>query len=271
MVASAGGRPARMPDMSERRRSTAHAKGEHQLSEHALVLGPELFPVERPICAMAEDIRAVRQRGHIYILCGEAHPYVYNAPEIIEALRFAHDDRQATIVVLTGPMLLVPDGEAQHNGLITLFDDRKLTGLYHRPRRLPTSHFRVVETESYRRYYSECVHPPLLEMEKRACENFDRFDDEQVDALATKAVRELKYLKKQAVDHKTAAHQDLLLITTPTKLGLLMDRAWERDLPIEYLDSGELRALQSSGEQWLTPIREYRERLKARARIPATI
>jgi hypothetical protein len=268
MVVPAGDRSAEAPVMNARHRSTDLFTSARVAQQ--LVLGPEVYPVDDPICTMKREIGAVCESGKIYIVCGEAHPDVYNEDGVLEAFSIAHG-RNAKITVLTGPILLVPDGEREHNGLITLFD-AGIIRLYHRPRRLAASHFRVVETGAQPLYYSECAHPPLLDVSQRTCENFDHFAPEQFKALAEKAIRDFTHLKKRsgAVDHKTASSKGQLLVTTPKKLDLLMERAWEQNLPIEYLDAEELQALQPADEPWLMPIRAYRERLTSQKHEPAT-
>ena len=268
MAVSAEYRPERGTVMSDRPRSPDDRDVPSDPTS-PFVLGPERWPVRDPLRAMVDDIRAVRQGGTIRILCGEAHFAIYDSQELRDALWYARHERKATTIVVSGPILLVRDGDSARPALLDLLRDKLISALYHRPHRAAVSHFRVVDTDDVPRYYAEGPHLPLLPVEQRTCANFDGLAPEYLSALAFRASESFEVWRDRSIEHHLAKKQRLPLLATEDDLARLVRLAWDRQMTLDNLASDELRALQPPGERLLYTLAEHHKRLKSRIQIHA--
>lgn len=131
---------------------------------------PEWLPVSDPVGRLTNDLLAVRPGGAVFVLCGEAHPDVYNDDRVLETMRYIARTSGAEIQVSTGPLLLVD--QCGGNGLLQLAADGVIRRLYHRPNRGHVFHFRLVETvDGAYRFYREGVHAALQPLASRLALN----------------------------------------------------------------------------------------------------
>ena len=236
-----------------------HTPVPRSLSQADADQSADWLPVERPLEAIVEDMRHVRDNGVIALYCGEAHPDVYGARTFIETAHDMVEVRKARITAITGPVLLVPDDEHEQHGLLQLLKGGKLTGLYHRRARFATGHFRVVETDGYFRYYREHTHLPVECVEDRTCENLLRLTPEEVHVQAKDALKSFHQWKSLAVRHDQARAENLPLISTPSKLKELVENLTERGIDFNYLGPHEIVQEASKVKKGLVaPLSDFR-------------
>ncbi|MDI6736589.1 MAG: hypothetical protein QME42_10455 [bacterium] len=96
-----------------------------------------------------EGIMSVKRKGNIKILCGEGNHRVYNESQMIDAFRYAKNEKEAVIHVIIGPIVSTDDkGE---NWLLKLEEEKMIDKIYYRPQRGVLFHFGVFEKEGTRK------------------------------------------------------------------------------------------------------------------------
>jgi hypothetical protein len=214
---------------------------EHSRSALSLPWGP----VSDPITALVDDLKAVRSGGTIRILSGEASPFVYNHPAVIEAATYAKQQRAAKLRINVGP-ILVTDGSA-FNGVLQLSRTGILDSLTSRPARGHTSHFRIVDIENGYRYYEESPHEPLAPRERRK-----RL---LVEQLPEGHVMELSEAHRVEFDRLTTANgqYERPLLMTPFGLQEITKITKRKRQNFNSLTGPELRTLLEHAEgPWAT-------------------
>jgi len=201
---------------------------------------PEWRHVTDPLEDLISDLLAVRKGGKIRIWSGEGNPAVYNDPRFRTAAEAAKSLREAEIVVITGPLLVV-DNEGR-NGLLELGREGIIT-LYHRLARGATAHFRVTEGDEGYRYYTEYPHPPRFPLEKRLAADFGVVAPVDEEREAEKARFLFDSWVKRIEQRQSSAGSKLPLLTDESGLALLIQTAERYDFVFDYLGPDELFAL----------------------------
>ena len=203
-------------------------------------------PVTDPVAALVGDLRAVRRGGTIRILAGEASPFIYSDPAVIEAATFAKRERRATLHVSVGPFMTI-DGH-DFNGLLRLRRDRVLESLTARQTRGSMGHFRIVETNDGYCYHEELPHPPGAAKAKRRRLLIERLPDGHVAELAEARCSQFDRLTMPGGD---AVDGPLLLM--PFGLDTLLRLTKERGRDFDAMTGSELRTtLLQAGPSWTT-------------------
>lgn len=234
--------------------------GLYLASRGAVGAPPARLPVEHPVDDLVNDMLDVRTGGVIALYCGEAHPYVYNSQRFLDTAREVVEGQQAKIVAITGPVMLVPEDEQDHNGLVTLAKQGTLKGLYHRRARFTTGHFRVVETGYVYKLYREESHAAGAGPVDRWCDDMSRFCDRSIQSQAEDALALFSEWKSMAVRHADAKKgQELPLITTPSKLARIVEHAESMGLDFNYLEPREIMDVAAElGAAMIQPLSSYR-------------
>jgi hypothetical protein len=231
--------------MSDKHANSLHQQDADTYREYPWGYLPVWAPddPDRAIRALTQDIRAVKRGGHISLLVGEAHPRIYNRPEFLKAICYAKK-QGATIEAITGAVMLEPDDSREPNGLVSLYMDRKIDALYHRPARWGLGHFRVVEQEStkgYRyRYYREYPHAPVDGMLDRCCENLFDFDADTVNTKAEDALRTFEFWKRKSVQHDAALGAKKVLFATQEDLRALVSALEKKGLEFNFMTAEKI-------------------------------
>jgi hypothetical protein len=188
---------------------------------------------------LVDDLLAVRKGGTIRIFCAEATPSFYNREEFLTAARKVKEMENASIHVITGPIVVTDD--KGFNGILHLAKKGIIDRLYHRSVRSHTAHFRVVETDNGYRFHPELPHPALDR--KRHVANIGSLSEGEVQLLAKEAVALFESWEEGL---KKFPAEDLPLLMSENLLEALLKKAEKRTLVFEYLSPEELKALQQS-------------------------
>lgn len=205
------------------------------------------LPVTEPIQSFVEDVRAVRQGGTIRIYSGEANPVVYNHPDVINAFVNAREKREATIRVSVSPAV-VTDGSA-YNGLLRLHERGIVQTIQQRPMRGKGSHYRIVETDGFPRYYEEAYHPPLAPLESRECIDLTPIDLNQARGVIETAIAEFDDLTypEGSTDHLPS------LLVTASGLNRVVGMAHRQGTDFDLLRAEDIRRLVSiATDAWMS-------------------
>ena len=203
-------------------------------------------PVADPVAALVADLRAVRQGGTIRILAGEASPFVYSDPAVIEAFTYARRERDASLRVSVGPVMTI-DGH-DFNGLLRLRREGVLDSLTARQTRGSMGHFRIVETDDGYRYHEELPHPPGAEKAGRQRLLVERLPDGHIAELAEARTAQFDRLTMPG-DYAV----DGPLLPTPFGLDTLLRLTKEQGRDFDAMTGSELRTmLLQAGPSWTT-------------------
>jgi hypothetical protein len=206
------------------------------------------LPVTEPIRSFVQDVRAVRRGGTIRIYSGEANPVVYNHPDVINAFVDAQEKREATIRVSVSPAV-VTDGSA-YNGLLRLHERGVVQTIQQRPMRGKGSHYRIVETDGFPRYYEEAYHPPLAPVESRACIDLSPIDLNQAREVIETAIAEFD---GDFASPEGSTDQLPTLLVTASGLNHVVDEAHRHRTDFDLLGAEDIKRLASiATDAWMS-------------------
>ena len=202
--------------------------------------------VTDPVAALVADLRAVRHGGTIRILAGEAGPFVYSDPAVIDAFTYAKRERRAALHVSVGPVMAVDVDNFKD--LLRLRGEGVLDSLTARVTRGGMGHFRIVETDDGYRYHEEFPHLPGAAKAKRRRLLVERLPDGHVAELAE--------ARRAQFDHLTMPGSyavDGPLLLSPFGLDTLLRLTTEQGRNFDALTGAELRTiLLQAGPSWTT-------------------
>lgn len=202
--------------------------------------------VEDPVAALVADLRAVRSGGTIRILAGEASPFVYSDPGVIEAATYAKRELGATLRVSVGPVMAINGDD--FNGLLRLRREGILDSLTARATRGSMGHFRIVERSEGYRYHEELPHLPRAAQSKRRRLLIERLPDGHIAELAEARRAQFDRLTLPGGDAN-----DRPLLLTPFGLDTLLRLTSELGRDFDALTGSELRTtLLQAGPTWTT-------------------
>jgi len=124
-----------------------------------------IIDIEEAAILFAEDVRKADDK--IRIFSGECHAGLYSNKILMEALRWAHREKEVSIDIISSPIIstLVIDNR-KYSGLLKLWEEGVVT-LRRRRTRGNTAHYKIID-ESFARV--EQVHDSLEELQIRKSE-----------------------------------------------------------------------------------------------------
>lgn len=170
---------------------------------------------------LKDQINQVQAGGTIKIYAGEMNCYVYDHPDIDQAIRSAKSRKVKQISVLIGPILSVRD--ATRETKVRKWVKEELITLYHRDMRYNDEHFRVFDRDGAGdkvSVYAEKPHCPLGEGEPI------RFDDSEVRRWFETYSSDFDFYVGQTTLCTENLEKDLLLLTTEAieLVGILAEK-----------------------------------------------